>query len=373
MKKPVTLLLCICLMLTLPVCASAESVPHTGARAFVLYCPQNKQVLLSADKDKRMKPASTTKLMTTLLALESARKSDRPVTFTREMTAEGSSMYLKIGERVRLSDLAAGMMLCSGNDAANATAIATDGSMEKFASRMNRRAQQIGMKNTHFVTPSGLDDDDHYSTAYDLALLMAEGLRSRDFATLTKRQSITVEFLSPSGKKATYTNHNKLLKLYPSCIGGKTGYTMAAGRCLVSAARQNGVTLICVTLDDRSDWDDHIALYDYGFSCLAAYQPRGASLTLPVVGGVSDSVKAGCEPSEPIVLAPVQLRRVKRKIIAEHFVYAPVKKGQRLGSVQYILDGKVLRADAVTAAEAVMKETDGRGLWQKIKDFFHYG
>ena len=373
MKKPIALLLCICLILTLPVSAAAVGVPHTGARAFVLYCPQNKQVLLSADKDKRMKPASTTKLMTTLLTLESARKNDRQVTFTREMTAEGSSMYLKIGERVRLSDLAAGMMLCSGNDAANAAAIAADGSAERFALRMNRRARQIGMKNTHFVTPSGLDDDDHYSTAYDLALLMAEGLRSKDFADLTKRRSMTVDFLSPSGKKVTYINHNKLLKLYPSCIGGKTGYTTAAGRCLVSAARQNGVTLICVTLDDRSDWDDHITLFDYGFSCLAAYQPRGASLTLSVVGGVSDSVRAGCGSSEPIALAPAQLRRVKRKIIAEHFVYAPVHKGQRLGSVQYILDGKVLRTDAVTAAEAVPTETAERGLWQKIKDIFNYG
>ena len=373
MKKGIILLVSLWLFAMLPVSAAAAEIPHTAARAFVLYCPQNQQVLLSANKDKYMKPASTTKLMTTLLTLEEAQTRDKSVTFTREMTAEGSSMYLKIGERVRLSDLAAGMMLRSGNDAANAAAISIDGSLARFASRMNRRARQIGMKHTHFVTPSGLDDESHYSTAYDLALLMAQGLRSKAFAALTRRQSVTVRFLSPSDKKVTYANHNKLLRLYPPCIGGKTGYTMAAGRCLVSAAQKNGVTLICVTLDDRSDWNDHMHLYDYGFSKLAAYQPRGAKLTLPVVGGTQDSVQASCAPSEPIALEPAQLRRVRRKIIAEHFVYAPVKKGQRLGSVQYILDGRVLRTGAVTSARAVSSETVESGIWQKIKEFFHYG
>ena len=106
---------------------------------------------------------------------------------------------------------------------------------------------------------------------------------------------------------------------------------------------------------------------------MAAYQPRGAKLTLPVVGGTQDSVQASCAPSEPIALEPAQLRRVRRKIIAEHFVYAPVKKGQRLGSVQYILDGRVLRTDAVTSARAVSSETVESGIWQKIKEFFHYG
>ena len=144
-----------------------------------------------------MKPASTTKLMTSLITLEYADSADKVVTFTKDMTAEGSSMYLKVGEKVKLSDLAAGMMMASGNDAANAAAISIAGSAEKFSELMNNRAAVIGMKNTHFVNPSGLDDENHYSTAYDMALLMSYALENESFAKLTSQKSVTVEFSEP--------------------------------------------------------------------------------------------------------------------------------------------------------------------------------
>ena len=155
----------------LPV-SSAEV--ETSAQAYALYCPDNGELLLSSNPDKRLSMASTTKIMTALITLEHAASDNKTVEFTDEMTAEGSSMYLKVGERVTLDDLAVGMMMQSGNDAANAAAIAIAGSVGDFAALMNRRAAEIGMENTRFVTPSGLDDDGHYSTARDMALLMAE-------------------------------------------------------------------------------------------------------------------------------------------------------------------------------------------------------
>lgn len=159
--------------------------------------------------------------MTSLITLEEAASCNSEVTFKQEMVAEGSSMYLKVGEKVRLSDLASGMMMASGNDAANAAAYTISGSPEKFSQRMNEKAKQIGMTNTNFVTPSGLDDDNHYSSAKDMALLMSYALENDDFANLTAKKSVTVEFLEPKSRKTAYANHNRLLSLYPYCTGGK--------------------------------------------------------------------------------------------------------------------------------------------------------
>ncbi len=130
---------------------------------------------------------------------------------------------------------------------------------------MNERAQQIGMEQTNFVTPSGLDAQDHYSTAYDMALLAREAIRNEDFLSICSQTKITTEYGNPPYKR-TLTNHNRLLSLYEGAIGVKTGFTKKAGRCLVSAAQRDGVTLICVTLNAPDDWNDHSALFDYGFS-----------------------------------------------------------------------------------------------------------
>ena len=371
MKKLISLLLCAVFVLSASVVKAAEK-PVASALSYILYCPQNGAVLLSRNKDKRMKPASTTKVMTTLLTLEAAQKKNKAVTFTRAMTAEGSSMYLKYGEQVRLTDLAAGMMMCSGNDAANAAAIGIAGSTEGFANLMNKRAQQLDMSRTHFVTPNGLDDEQHYTTAFDMALLMAAALKNPAFAKLTAQKSSTVEFLKPKGKSVTYPNHNKLLKLYGDCIGGKTGYTMAAGRCLVTAAKRQGLTLICVTFNDRSDWDDHMRLYDYGFNTLAAYTADKTEFKFPCVGGRNDTVRAECSASV-IVVTPRQKRRIRQTVYGEAFVYAPVRKRQRVGRVEYTCGGKLLKSVDLYACTDNPLQTDDRGLLQKIKDILHYG
>lgn len=375
MKKFVSVIICFAIVLSFPMSVNAEEKPNVNAEAYVLYCADNGEIIASKDENKRMKPASTTKLMTTLLTLEQAAKGNKTVTFTKDMVAEGSSMYLKLGEKVKLSDLAVGMMMSSGNDAANAAAISISGSDGKFAELMNERAKQIGMKGTHFVTPSGLDDDNHYSTAYDLALLMAEGLKNEDFRNLTSQKSATVDFTEPADKRVTYSNHNRLLSLYEYCIGGKTGYTMAAGRCLVSAAEKDGLTLICVTLNDRNDWNDHKALYEYGFSQLAMYTSPDSYFCaeVPLVGAESDSVMVMGEDDFSLVTSESDKDKIERKIYLDSFLYAPIKENDTVGKIEYFLDGESVGGTALKAAQTVSEKKIHISIFQKIKEFFNHG
>lgn len=377
MKKVISAVLSVLLVFSFSVTVSAEdnAVPSVSAQSYVLYCADNGKIICSKDENKQMKPASTTKLMTSLIALEEAASGNKKVKFTDEMIAEGSSMYLKVGEVVTLKDLASGMMMASGNDAANATAISISGSTEKFAAKMNERAQQIGMKNTHFVTPSGLDDEEHYSTAYDLAVLMSYALENENFAQLTSQKSATVNFIEPSSKKTTYSNHNKLLSLYEYCIGGKTGYTMAAGRCLVSASKKDGLTLICVTLNDKNDWNDHISLYDYGFSQYSCYSSADTEFfaDIPCVGGESDTVTVTGEKNASIVIPSEDKDRVSRKVYIDSFVYAPIKKNEAVGRIEYLIDDKVISVVDLIAVDKVNSKKEIKNIFTKIKDLFTYG
>ena len=337
---------------------SAENEIDLSAQSYILYCPQNGKTIASREPDKRMKPASTTKLMTTLLTLEEAERDDRIIEFTPEMAAEGSSMYLGFGEKVRLSDLAAGMMMASGNDAANAAALSISGSFEDFSALMNSRAAQIGMANTHFVTPSGLDDDDHYSSARDLALLMAEALKNESFRSLTAQKTATVDFVEPKDKRTTYSNHNRLLKDYEYCTGGKTGYTTAAGRCLVSSAQKDGVSLICVTLNDKNDWNDHKSLYDYGFDRLFRYESNdsGFCLKIPCVGGNAEAVTVTGEKDFALTPDADKKDCIERKVYIDSFLYAPIFSGKKVGRIEYTLNGELLEAVALVAVEDIFTE-----------------
>lgn len=349
MKKLTAVLLCATVLLTTVPNYSAEEIT-TSASAAVLYCVDNNTVLYQRNMNKRLKMASTTKLMTALLTLEVAEKHDKTVTFTADMIEEGSSMYLKLGEKVRLSDLCVGMMLPSGNDAATAAAVAISGSREKFAERMNRRAGQLGLDGTSFVTPSGLDDKNHYSTARDMAVLMKACLKNKQFREISGSKSRQVHFIYPPDKTVTYQNHNRLLSMYPCCISGKTGYTSAAGRCLVTAARKNGVTLIAVTLNDRQDWDDHIKMYEHGLSVVHKYSEKEISVRQDIVGGTADKVKI-IIPKKKIFTS--DNKKIKRRIHISPFEYAPVKKGERAGRVEYYSGKRLISKEEIYYAESV--------------------
>lgn len=369
MKK----LLCLslsCLVLFVSVVSVHAEENEISAGVYVLYCPDNGKILLSDNADTELPMASTTKIMTTLLTLEEAAVDNYVVEFTEDMTAEGSSMYLKRGERVTLYDLAVGMMMQSGNDAANAAAISIAGSIEAFADLMNEKAQEIGMTHTHFVTPSGLDDEDHYSTAYDMALLMTYALQNEEFAYITAQTSMEVHFIYPADKFITYPNHNKLLRMYEDCIGGKTGYTDIAGRCLVSAARRDDLTLIAVTFNDHDDWDDHITLYDEGFSRYKAITVSTDIDSVSVVGGDKDSVSLTFD--ETHIVVPRDTENISTQVCLPAFLYAPVEEDDRVGKIICRSDGEVLTEIPVRSADSVSRSDHQRSLFTYIKDLLHW-
>ncbi len=317
-----------------------------SADAAIIYCADSGEVLYGHNINDKRAIASITKIMTALLALEYCASNDKDVRVTADMYAEGSSMYLKSGEILKLSEIVKGMMAVSGNDAANAAAITVGGDNEKFADMMNEKAQQLGMKNTHFVTPSGLDSEEHYSTAYDMAVLCSYAMENETFREIVSQKTVDVEYEYPEGKRQTLGNHNRLLSLCEGCIGIKTGYTMKAGRTLTSCAERDGVRLIVVTLGDRNDWNDHCALYDYGFSLVQRVKLTDGNkeIKLPLVGSENSNDEVCLIPDKELesTLKNEDVDSVEEKIYAPRFVYEPVTHGEVVGTIEYRLDNKVI-------------------------------
>lgn len=248
--------LCLIFCIT-PAVAEALEVSATAA---VLMDADMGQVLYEKNGDRQMLIASTTKIMTALVVLEHAAPDD-VITVTPDHMAEGSSMYLRAGETVRVEELLYGLLLCSGNDAALALTECAGG-LTPFVALMNEKAAALGMAHTSFANPNGLDADGHHSTARDMAVLAAAAVENPTFRRICSSRSVTI------GQR-TMENHNRLLRQVEGCVGLKTGYTQAAGRTLVSCTERDGCRLVAVTLQDGNDWADHAALYDYGFRLTA--------------------------------------------------------------------------------------------------------
>ena len=342
-----------------------------SASSAVLYCANTGEFIFNKNSQTKMPMASTTKIMTSLLALEYARTNDKIVTITTDMYAEGSSMYLKEGDKVRLSDLAVGMLTVSGNDAANACALSISNSFEKFAKIMNDKAKIIGMKNTNFVTPSGLDDENHYSTAQDMALLMSYAMKNKDFKKITSQQSIKVDFIKPKGVTNTYSNHNKLLSTYNYCNGGKTGYTSKAGRCLVSSANKNGIKLIAVTLYAGDDWSDHINMYENGFEQFTSvmYADENYNINKDVVGGEKNHVEICGSNNVNVVTKIDDKSKITREVKISNFLYAPINKGEIVGEIVYKVDDKIVKTNNLIANSSINYKND-KNILEKFIDFF---
>ena len=238
--------------------AVTEAV-EVSAAAAVLMDADSGRLLYEKNGEKRMLIASTTKLMTALVALEQGGL-QQEITVTGGHMAEGSSMYLRPGEKLTLETLLYGLLLSSGNDAALAVTECMGGAVP-FVARMNEKAAELGMENTHFANPNGLDDEAHYSTAEDMAKLAAAAMDDPVLRRVASTRTARI-----GGR--TLTNHNKLLSRVEGCVGLKTGYTRAAGRTLVSCAERDGVRLVAVTLQDGDDWNDHASLYEQGFRVL---------------------------------------------------------------------------------------------------------
>ena len=315
--------------LGLPVSAAADPAPSVSAGRGVLMDADTGALLWSRHPDTPGLIASTTKIMTAYLACE-AGELDRPVTIPAEAVGlEGSSLYLKKGEVLTRRELLYGAMLQSGNDAALALAIDTAGSETAFVARMNAKARTLGLQNTRFANPHGLDSEGNYGSARDLALLSAAALENGDFRRAVSTRSVVV-----TGDRVL-VNHNKLLWRCEGCIGVKTGYTKAAGRLLVSAAQRQGRTLICVTVNDPTDWKDHLALLDWGF---AQYERRA----------VAEKGKAlMLSPGGRLLIAQADLTLALAPGEAPRLVFVPgfaseLLAGAEAGSVRVLLNGKTV-------------------------------
>lgn len=335
----------------------------TSAKAAILIDAENGKVLYEHNSETKLPMASTTKIMTTLLAIENGKLDEQFKVDENAIKVEGSSMGLKSGDIVTMRALCYGMMLPSGNDAANATAVRVAGSVEKFVSMMNKRADKLGLKSTHFVTPSGLDDytDDHYSTASDMAKLTAYALKNKIFAEICSTRSAKLKYGNPPYER-WLANTNKLMASCKGVYGVKTGFTDKARRCLVSACRRNGTTLICVTLNDQNDWADHSNLYDFGFSQYksVSLSPKVNSFKAPIVGAQKDTVSASCENEIKLSVYKDDAERITQRVVLNKLSYAPIAKGEKLGYVRYYIDNILVGQTEIKANESVKAKVSKR-------------
>lgn len=356
------------------VCIHSYALTEDGvsAKAAVVYQPDTHKLMFRKNIGEKLPMASTTKIMTTLLLAESG---DFDTPFTVDPAAvrtEGSSMGLLEGDTVTGRALCAGMLLPSGNDAANVTAVHLGGTYEKFAELMNFRASLIGMKNTHFVTPSGLHDDDHYSTAYDMALLAAEALDNPTFAEICSAQNLKVNYGNPPYDR-WLKNTNKLLGMCEGCKGVKTGFTDEAGRCLVSACERDGITLICVTLNDPNDWQDHINMYEDAFSRITPIEIDPGVISERVAGSGTEAVNVSCGERIVYPAADGKAPEFSFNIVMPPFLYAPVNAGDKVGKIQVTADGVLFGEYDLFAeenAEYLCVSEDSGTLGDKIKKIF---
>lgn len=319
------------------VCAIEES--DISAKSAVVINSQTGEIVFEKNAYEKRSMASTTKIMTALIAAQSG-KMHQSVKISEQMCgAEGTSIGLKAGYEITLYNLVCGMLLESGNDAANAVAIYLGETIENFASMMNEKAKEIGMTSTNFVTPSGLDDEQHYTTAYDMALLGAYAMKDPIIKSICSSKSKQIDFEKPD-ITVTYNNHNRLLSSYDGVYGIKTGFTKKSGRCLVSAACRNNADFVAVTLSASDDWNDHKKMLDFAFSTVKSQKLYlRVPETISVVGATQKSVKIATE-NYPYTLSCMTEGKITQKVFLPPFVYGTFKSGDILGYVGIYLNDK---------------------------------
>lgn len=346
----------------------SSAAPAVSAASYALLDPVGGELLAEGNADIHRPMASTTKIMTALVVLERLQPDEVITIPTEAVGIEGSSIYLFAGEQITVRTLLYAMMLSSANDAATALALHTAGSIDAFAALMNEKAAAMGLKNTHFCNPHGLHDPEHYTTARDLALLTAAALENEAFAEIVATERYSAPQIGTDAHRL-FLNHNRLLHTMSGTVGVKTGFTKASGRCLVSAARREGLLLIAVTLNDPNDWRDHTALLEWGFAHYMAFAPEFSALTLPVVGG--ESTATSLVPASPVrITLPADHGEITCTVEAPRFLFAGFTAGEQKGRLIYRMDGKVLCEVALITEAEVNALSPRQGPWERLKNLF---
>lgn len=327
---------------------------------------QTVRTLWEQNADKRRGPASTTKIMTALIAAEQMPLSAKITVPKEAVGVEGSSVYLIEGEVFTLEELLCCTLLESANDAAVAVAVAVGGSIEAFAALMNEKCVELGLVDTHFMNPHGLDDEEHYTTARELGIIAAAALENEALRKIFSTYKMTVA--APDGGVRMLVNHNRLLRSIDGCIGVKTGYTKSNGRCLVSAAERDGLRLIAVTLDDGNDWHDHTVMLEAGFEAYESVELcEYTNIALPeifVSEGEQSRVRTAVTDRVCVTL-PKSGAKIECHIDSISSLPAPVSRGQDVGEVIFTCGGKeIARVPLVTAYAAAKKKE--KGFWERL-------
>ncbi len=339
-KNLLSFILCVVIVFS-PIDAFAVSPGdiELSAKSAVSYSPLTHEIVYEKNCHEHLPMASTTKIMTALIVYEKLNLNDEITVTEQDSQTEGSSSGLKTGDTVSIRDLIYCMLLPSGNDAANAGARAVSGNLEDFALLMNEKAREIGMNDTHFATPSGLDAPEHYSSAYDLALLASRAIDIDFLREVFSSVTHTVE--TKQGIKYYLTNHNRLLKSIEGCCGVKTGFTKKSGRCLVSAAERDSLTLITVTLNAPDDWNDHKTLIEHAFDCVYTYKSGKTETHINVTGSDVKNICASAVIPEIKTFTDIS-QNSRIRITAQKFLYAPVDETVVCGKAELIYKNRVI-------------------------------
>ncbi len=377
MKK--ILILIFSLIFTVNVYGGEMSVVSQGA---VLMDEKTGRVLWKKNMNDQMAMASTTKIMTAIIALESGKTEETVIASKIAASAPEVKMGLKTGEEHRLYDLLYPLMLESSNDAAIAIAEHIGGSVEGFAKLMNDKVKEIGALNTEFVTPNGLDKGNHHSTPYDMALIAAYAIKNTEFLDIINTPQITIPLKNTNEKIYTFTNKNRLLREFEGAIGVKTGFTNKAGQCFVGAAKRDDMTLISVVLASgwgtkgkEQKWIDSKKLLNYGFdnySYVTVFEEGAEAGNVDVIKGSRENVLAVAEERSLVCVNEEEKNDIDINVNILKSVEAPVKKGQKLGTIEVVLsNGEVLFKTDAVAAEDVERHDFKTCMEKVIKLWFN--
>ena len=360
LRSAICIILSIILISAMPtvyISATSKDSLSLSAKSAILIDAIENNILYAKNANERLPMASTTKIMTAIVATE-LLELDTMLTIPKEAVGiEGSSIYLCEGEQLTVKELLYALLLESANDAAVALALCASGSIEAFAQKCNEKAASLMLKDSNFTNPHGLYEEDHYTTAHDLAIISAEAVNNPDIRSITETKKMQIPLgrtaENPNGNGIRcLTNHNKLLNSYEGAIGLKTGFTKKSGRCLVSAAKKGDLTLIAVTLNAPNDWQDHTTMLNFGFDNFeyrTFFEKNEFTYKFPLTNGESEYLTITNVSPLKTVLPKTQRDYISNIETTFRFAFAPVKKGEIIAYLKIKINGKELSSPMVAS------------------------